>query len=138
MDLMTESKTGLPKGTRVRIIHRDPVVEGTVIAYNSRTTKYKISVPVGPRGGRTKTVLAFRHSVQVVCKKWSSRHDDKCVACKRHGLLMLCEYCNVVIHPQCLKSPRQKPLDGEWICDSCCQNRYDRGTYRDVFGWHRT
>ena len=38
-------------------------------------------------------------------KVWNNDHNSYCELCNKGGDLLLCDYCNVSLHPTCLSPP---------------------------------
>jgi len=59
-------------------------------------------------------------------KYWSECEDDRCDVCLAHkleydeGLLVYCDGCNVVVHPDCYRLDLLKGIPkGAWLCARC-------------------
>ena len=54
---------------------------------------------------------------------WTTEHNNACELCTKGGGLMVCNWCNVVYHPECVSSlppDWQDPL-AKWACPMCWQ-----------------
>ena len=52
-------------------------------------------------------------------KPWNNDHNAYCELCGKGGNLLLCDYCNLSFHPNCLVPPLQTIPEGNWACPEC-------------------
>jgi len=46
-------------------------------------------------------------------------HDTYCRVCKDGGDVILCDFCPLVYHMNCLHPPMKNLPDGDWKCPIC-------------------
>lgn len=46
-------------------------------------------------------------------------HRCICEVCSREGVLLCCDYCPLVYHPNCLSPPILSQPTGYWMCPQC-------------------
>lgn len=54
---------------------------------------------------------------------WAHDHNYRCERCGRGGELILCDFCNVVYHLECLDPPLDEAPVGLWRCPQCAAER---------------
>lgn len=52
-------------------------------------------------------------------KMWNGDYNEICEICDEGGNIILCDFCNLVFHPECLNPPMKKIPDGHWACPEC-------------------
>lgn len=52
-------------------------------------------------------------------KKWNGDYNEVCEICDEGGDILLCDFCNLVFHPECFIPPIRKIPEGNWACPEC-------------------
>ena len=67
----------------------------------------------------TMQVMMTAERARQFLPRWESDHNDICEKCSKGGELLLCEFCNVVLHLGCVDPPLTAAPEGVWSCSSC-------------------
>jgi len=63
--------------------------------------------------------LVDNHGGIVESLRWNHEHNSLCEICGHGGEILLCDFCNLVYHTQCLQPPLFEVPEGDWACPSC-------------------
>lgn len=53
---------------------------------------------------------------------YNGDHKELCDVCLGKGLLLCCDYCSSVYHPECVNPPVLHQPEDFWMCPHCIQN----------------
>lgn len=51
--------------------------------------------------------------------RYYGEHKTLCNGCLQKGLLLCCDYCPLVYHPECLNPPLKDQPSDYWMCPQC-------------------
>jgi hypothetical protein len=66
--------------------------------------------------------------------RWTADHADACERCGTGGVVILCDWCNVVHHPACVSALLADHVGGvEWACPQCLNDAQGRKEMLDGY-----
>ena len=106
-----------------------------------KRTQYELDAK--PEWVATSSVIGIdigRHFTKVATgyPYWTTDHNDCCEACNKGGLLVECDYCNVVYHNGCLTAgqrPNGRDSNADWACPECATAQAAQCTAANIFAW---